>query len=561
MSEYVVKGIGTSEGVVIGPAFCYAPAEVALPDRRPESMEREYGRFQTAIAAARSELQTITEQMAQRAGEEQAKIFEAHMMMLEDPMLDDSVKEQLAGGQTIEQAVVNATEAIAEMLSSLEDELFAARAADVKDVGRRIIRILLDVPDTSLNAIPEPAIIVAEDLTPSDTASLVPEMTLGFCTAVGGLTSHTAILARTLGIPAVVGIGNEAVFAIANGDILILDGQSGEIIVDPAPETINDYSQKGQEQAQRFEAMRIEAQEETYTADGRRVEVFANIGDLASAKQALKHGAEGVGLLRTEFLYLDETIPPSEEKQVGIYRAIFEAMRGKPIIIRTLDIGGDKPPTYLDFPEELNPFLGWRAIRICLDDEALFKTQLRAILRAAPDHDVRIMYPMIGSLDELLEANRLLDLSRSELKAERIPFAQEVQVGIMIETPAAVMVADILAKHCDFFSIGTNDLTQYTLAVDRTNERVAHLYQPMHPAVLRLIKHAIEAAHVQGIRVGMCGELAGMPKAIPLLLGMGLDEFSMSASAIPQAKWIMRQVDMHSCEDLAEAALSSNPRP
>lgn len=555
MAEQHLKGIGAAEGIAIGPAFYYQPVDLVIPDRLPQSSLVEWSRFEAARDQAQAELAELKALVEARADAESAEIFEAHSLMASDPALAEAVEARIKKGQIVEAAVQESSDEMAAALAAMDDEYFAARAIDVHDVGRRMLRILLDAPDTSMDALLEPSIIVAHDLSPSDTASLDPDKTLGFCTAAGGLTSHTAILARTLGLPAVVGLGSEAVSRIAAGTRLVLDGSTGAVVLNPTARTETSYREQGRALQERQAAMEERAREKAVTADGTPVEVGANVGDLKSMQEAVEFGAEGVGLLRTEFLYLHDTEPPAEEKQVGIYRAIFEAAAGRPVIVRTLDIGGDKPPSYIPFDTELNPFLGWRAIRICLADEALFKTQLRAILRAADGHNVLIMYPMIISVEELRAANGVLAEARQELKKEKLAFNGDVPVGIMVETPAAALVADALAAHCDFFSIGTNDLTQYTLAVDRTNERVASLYQPLHPGVLRLIKLTIDASHRQGIWTGMCGELAGMPQAIPILLGLGLDEFSMVARAIPEAKWLLRRLSVEQAQAIAEAAL------
>lgn len=556
MSERILRGIAAAEGIAIGQVFRYAPPVLIPPQRPADSPEVEMARFEAACQQARTEIAELKALIEGRVGAANAAIFDAHMAMLDDPMLYDAVSTRVRSGQPVEAAVAAATEELAAMLSGMESELFAARAADVQDVGRRILRILLGVPDTSLEALQQPAIVVAHDLTPSDTARLDPELTLGFCTAVGGLTSHTAILARTLGLPAVVGLGQAALEQIRDGETIVLDGTNGQVVLRPSSATMRRYREQHKAREARLAAVRASAQQEAHTADGRRVEVAANVGDLQSAREAVEMGAEGVGLLRTEFLYLENTRPPDEEFQVETYRAIFEAMGGRPVIVRTLDIGGDKPPPYLKFDAELNPFLGWRAIRICLDDLSLFKTQLRAILRAAVGYRALIMYPMVSALEELERANEVLAEVKTDLDREGLPYAPDVPVGIMVETPAAAVLADVLAARCDFFSLGTNDLTQYTLAVDRTNERVASLFQPLHPAVLRLIRQTIEAAHAQGKWVGMCGELAGMKKAIPILLGLGLDEFSMVPRAIPEAKWLIGQLSDAQARQIAEEALS-----
>jgi phosphotransferase system enzyme I (PtsI) len=417
------------------------------------------------------------------------------------------------------------------------------------------VRILLGRPALDLSGLREPAVIVAEDLTPSDTAALDPRMTLGFCTAAGGLTSHTAILARTLGLPAVVGLGEALLESVTDGDGLILDGREGVVWVAPSAALHSDYRRRQQEQRQRAEGWRLRAQIEAHTADGQRVEVAANVGDLASAQQASADGAEGIGLLRTEFLFLGAGQPPSEDEQRAAYAGILETMGEKPVIIRTLDVGGDKPPPYLSFPQEVNPFLGWRAIRVSLERTDLFTTQVRAILRAAVGHDVRIMLPMVSAREEVRRARELVSQAEADLEKEGRSFARGLPLGIMVETPAAALTVDSLAHAADFFSLGTNDLTQYTLAVDRGNARVAPLFQPLHPAVLRLIRLAIDSAHGAGKWIGMCGEMAGMHRAIPILVGLGLDEFSMAPGIIPEAKALIGRVDSASAKRMVEAVL------
>lgn len=539
MSEAILKGIAASDGIVIGPAFIYNRVPLDIPSRPAAPVLQELQRFQIACEQAGQELESLKISVLARSDPETAAIFDAHKMMVLDPMLLDAVQSRLEAGQIIEAAVQEASEELAAMLGAMQDELFAAREADMRDVGRRLLRILLGISDTSITQLDSPAIIVANDLTPSDTVSLQSEFTLGFCTAVGGLTSHVAILARTLGLPAVVGLGKKALDAISDGTMLVLDGTGGAVILDPSGVTLEQYEAARMKATVRLAAMQENSSKDAATANGRHVEVGSNIGDVDSAKEAVRFGAEGVGLLRTEFLYLQNTRPPTEEQQITAYKSVFDAMGNRPVIIRTLDIGGDKPPGYLKFDAELNPFLGWRAIRICLEDHPLFKTQLRAILRAAVGHRALIMFPMISSVEELRAAKTVLAEVRAELDVVGLDYAHDVPVGIMVETPAAAMLTDILALECDFFSLGTNDLTQYTLAVDRTNERVAKLFQPLHPAVLRLIKKTIDAAHQHGKWVGMCGELAGMQKAIPILLGLGLDEFSMAPRSIPEAKWLI----------------------
>ncbi len=555
MAETRLQGIAASNGIAAGPAYCYSQPDLKIPDRPFTSVEQELQRFAAAVQQADRELQTLYETMKGRAGEQEAAIFDAHHMMLHDPTLAKKIRKSVEGGQIVERALMLAVDEFAAVLTGMKDELFAARAADVRDIGRRLLRILLGAPDTTLSNITQPAIVIADDLTPSDTASLDPAMTLGFCTARGGLTAHSAILARTLGIPAIVALGDELLHSVTTGTRLILDGKDGRLVISPDEATVQQYERTRQQHELHMVQVKAHAMEPTQTANGRRVEVAANIGDAGSARDAVANGAEGVGLLRTEFLYLDDVQPPSEEKQVGVYRGIFEVMGQRPVIVRTLDIGGDKPPSYLPFPQEMNPFLGWRAIRISLDRPELFKTQLRAILRAAAGYQVRIMFPMVSDLEELRAGRGMVEEVKAELEAAKIVFAEDVPVGIMVETPAAAMLVDVLSEAADFFSLGTNDLTQYTLAVDRGNATVAKLFQPLHPSVLRLIQRTIELAHARGKWVGMCGELAGMQKAIPILLGLGLDEFSMNPRAIPDAKHLIRQLsDERACQ-IAEQAM------
>jgi phosphoenolpyruvate-protein phosphotransferase (PTS system enzyme I) len=554
-SEIRLTGVAASAGIASGPVYCYQPVELIIPEREAGSVDQELARFAAAQVAAHDELATLRSMTAQKAGDDHAAIFAAHALLINDPLLIDGVRNRVETGLIVERAVRNTVDELTAVLDGLDDELFAARASDIRDIGLRLLRLLLGVQDTSLAGLREPSVIVAQDLTPSDAARLDPELVLGFCTEGGGLTSHTTILARTLGIPAVIGLG-EPLRGVDNGQQVIVDGSDGVVIVNPTAETRRTVEALDRRRARWQGRISRLAGEDTFTAEGERVEVIANISDITSAELAARQGAEGVGLLRTEFLYLNEARPPTEDRQVEVYRAIFAKFDQRPVIVRTLDIGADKPPAFIDFPPEANPFLGWRGIRVCFDHPLLFRTQLRAILRAAHGYDVRLLFPMVNDAGDLRQIRTLLAEVRAELETDHISYAADVPLGIMVETPAAVMLADSLATEADFFSIGTNDLTQYALAVDRMNEGVAHLYQPLHPAVLRLIRHTIEAAHRAGIGVGLCGELAGMPRAIPLLLGMGLDSFSMTASAIPEAKWLIRQLRRSELRGLAGEVLA-----
>jgi phosphoenolpyruvate-protein phosphotransferase (PTS system enzyme I) len=554
--EIQIQGIAASDGIASGPAFFYTPLDLHIPDRECASLHVEMDRYASAVKQALLELKMFQERLAKQGLQEEAAIFAAHQLMVTDPALVKKVRENVEQHHIIEVAVQEAIRDFSNTLSGMGNELFAARAMDIRDVGKRLLRILLGMPDRTLGAIAVPSIIIAEDLSPSDTAGLDPDLTLGFCTVSGGITSHSAILARSLGIPAIVALGETAMQVITEESPVLMDGYEGMVVVSPTKSTLEKYQHLQQAHHQRKENISLSSSKPCSTKNGRKVDIGANIGDMASANEAIKNGAEGVGLLRTEFLYLEEIEPPTEDKQIHVYRDIFRTIGQKPIIVRTLDIGGDKPPSYLAFPKEQNPFLGWRAIRISLDRRDLFVTQLRSILQAAVGYNVKIMFPMVTSLEELQLGREIIRDVEHSLTKENLHFSRNMPVGIMIETPAAAMLADVLSKEADFFSIGTNDLTQYTLAVDRGNAIVSKLYQPLHPGVLRLIQHTIQLAHENGKWIGMCGELAGMAKAIPILLGFGLDEFSMSPHSIPEAKYVMQQFDDSQAQQIAEYALS-----
>ncbi len=497
----------------------------------------------------------LKERTASEVGDEEAAIFEAHAMFLEDPALlgtaNSTIDEQALNAEAAWQ---DAYEHYAKKLDELEDEYMKARAADVRDVGRRVLRHLLGVAESDLSGLVEPSVILAEDLSPSDTARLDKSLVLAFCTARGGPTSHAAILARALGMPAVVGAGRE-LLEIEGEELVLVDGSRGLIIRGADEATRAEFEEQAQLDEERRAEEREAAQAPAVTAEGERVEVVANVGGLDDTEIALDNGAEGIGLLRTEFLYLDRQTAPDEDEQATLLGEIFDLMGDRPIVVRTLDVGGDKPLPYIDMPEEENPFLGWRAIRISLDQPEFFLTQLRALLRAGSGHDLRIMFPMVSTLQEVRQARKLIEQARSELADERAPHNEQPQVGIMVEIPSVVHLADQFAEHVDFFSIGTNDLTQYTFAAERANSRVAHLSDAAHPAILRQIAHAIRAAHETGIWVGLCGELAGDEEIIPVLLGLGLDEFSMSPPFIPRAKAVLGEWTREEAEALADAAL------
>lgn len=551
-----LKGIGVSEGYVVAPAFVYRRPGLQVQRCTVDDPQAERERFRQALDTALEQLDQIQQQVSADADEQTGRIFEFHRLMLKDAGLVGAIEAKILGQRCNAEAAVE--EVYVEWVNrfgSLEDDLMRVRAADVRDVGNRLLALLMGESGSDLSHLPGRVIVVAEDLVPSETALLDRTKVRGLATALGGETAHTAILARMLAIPAVVGLG-AGILALSSGTMLALDGESGLVEVDPSPEVVRNY-QAQQECWMAVQAEALEhAREPAVTRDGRRVEVVANIGDVASAREAIRHGAEGVGLLRTEFLYLERTTLPDEEEQFAAYRAIAEAMEQRPLIVRTLDVGGDKQLPYLDIGPELNPFLGVRAIRLSLARLDIFQPQLRAILRAAVGHNIKIMFPMIATRDEILWAREALDQARKDLAAAGMPLAEQVEVGIMVETPASAVLAPILAQEVDFFSIGSNDLTQYTLAADRGNERLSYLYRPLDPAVLHLIRMVIEAGHSAGKWVGLCGELAGQRHAIPILLGLGLDEFSMTPCAIPLAKQLIRKLDYGQMQALAQEVLA-----
>jgi phosphotransferase system enzyme I (PtsI) len=523
--------------------------------RHVDDPEAELVRLEAALAQAAQEITALCGRTAAKVGAGAAQVFEAHLLMLQDPALVDAARAQIARESVCaEWAFASAGREMADLLATLDDAYLRERSADVLDVTDRVVRILLGSPASALSSLSRPSIVVAHDLTPSETAQMDHDLIVGFATEVGGPTSHTVIMARTLGIPAVVGLGAVAGQA-ATGDRAILDGTAGELVLRPGPGELQQAEERLAALLNQEQRLKAVARLESVTADGHRVELAANIGRPAEAAAALQYGAEGIGLFRTEFLYMEGNSLPTEEEQYRAYRSALEQMGPRPVIIRTLDIGGDKQVEALKLPAEMNPFLGLRAIRLCLERRDLFKVQLRALLRASAHGHLRIMYPMVQSLQEIEAANAVLADARAELEAEGTP-AGKPEVGIMVEIPAAAVVADLLAPHVDFFSIGTNDLIQYTLAVDRMNERVSHLYQPYHPAVLRLVRQICVAARQAGKWTGMCGEMAGDPVAAPVLLGLGLDEWSMSAPAIPAVKEVLRTTTRSEAEVLAAELLT-----
>ncbi|TET31648.1 MAG: phosphoenolpyruvate--protein phosphotransferase [Anaerolineales bacterium] len=550
-----LKGIPASPGVANGPAYIFQDTELTIEKKTISDTSAELKRFEEATQSALEQIKAIREKAVSETSSEEASIFDAHAMFLQDPTLIDAIRQAIGNNAINAEAAVNeALETHAQTLESMEDEYFRARAADIRDVGRRVVCILLGIDDVDLSSLDQPSIIIARDLTPSDTVRLDKNLVLGFCTVEGGPTSHTAILAKALALPAVVGAGSD-VLNVPSSSLILLDGQKGEIVVDPDEALQLEFAERKREHETRSSEELENAFNSAVTLDGFEIEVVANVGNLQDAQMALERGAEGIGLLRTEFLYLDRATAPDEAEQLTAYDQILDLMGERPVIVRTLDVGGDKELPYLDLGQEANPFLGWRAIRMCLDQPDLFKTQLRALLRSSPGHDLRIMFPMIATLEEVRRAKALLDESRDEVCAGGAAVAESIQLGIMVEIPSVVVLADQFAKEVDFFSIGTNDLTQYTMAAERTNEKVAHLGDACHPAVLQQIRSVLQAAQGEGIWVGLCGELAGDPEAIPVLLGLGLDEFSMAPASIPRAKTILRRWSKADAVKLAEEVL------
>ncbi|PTM56518.1 phosphoenolpyruvate--protein phosphotransferase [Desmospora activa] len=554
MINQSIQGIGAAAGMAIGQAVIWRKEETEVTVKTITDVDAEEKRLQEVVQTAREQLQALRQTTLERMGEEEAGIFDAHLAFLDDPSYIGEMKTRIHDQKKNAEAVCQqVTDEMAGMLASLDDEYMRARADDIRDVGGRLLLLLLGVEPFDPTRLEPGSVVVADELTPSDTAQFPPGIA-GMVTARGSKTAHAAIMARTLGIPAVLGLG-ASLDEIKEGDTIILDGESGAVTLNPDDANRRQAEATIKQQQEIREQALSQANEDAYTADGKRVQVLANIGSPADVDAALQNGAEGVGLFRTEFLYLENDHWPTEEEQYQAYRKVLEAFADKPVVIRTLDIGGDKDLPYAKLPKEENPFLGHRAIRFCLANPDIFKTQLRALLRAGVHGDLWVMFPMVENLSEVRQAKSLLSECRQELELAGIEVAASIQIGIMIEVPAAAVNADQLAKEVDFMSIGTNDLTQYTLAADRGNELVAHLYDAAHPAVLRLVKKTCDAAHEAGIIAGMCGELAGDPKMTEILVGLGLHELSMSAGAIPEVKVSVRQVSSNEAHQLADEVL------
>ncbi|SFQ86234.1 phosphotransferase system, enzyme I, PtsI [Priestia endophytica DSM 13796] len=552
----IITGIGASEGIAIAKAFRLENPELIIEKKSVTDVVQEVARLEAALEKSKSELETIKEHARKELGDDKAEIFEAHLLVLSDPELINPIKDKITGEKVNAEYALDEVAAIfINVFESMDNEYMKERAADIRDVTKRVLAHLLGINVSNPSMISEEVVIIAEDLTPSDTAQLNRKFVKGFTTDIGGRTSHSAIMARSMEIPAVVGT-KKVMEEIENGLLVIVDGLDGQVIVNPSEETVKAYKKKATEYAtQKAEWAKL-VNEKTVSADEHHVELAANIGTPEDVKGVLENGGEGVGLYRTEFLYMGREELPTEEEQFTSYKTVLERMEGKPVVVRTLDIGGDKELTYLNLPKEMNPFLGFRAIRLCLEMQDMFRTQLRALLRASIYGNLKIMFPMIATVDEFRQAKSILLEEKTKLQEEGVDIAENIEVGMMVEIPSSAVNADLFAKEVDFFSIGTNDLIQYTLAADRMNERVSYLYQPYNPAILRLVKMVIDAAHKEGKWAGMCGEMAGDEIAIPILLGLGLDEFSMSATSILKARSQIRHLSKEAIEQYIEAILS-----
>lgn len=551
-----LQGIAASNGIAIAKAYKLVEPDFSFEKTTIDAPAEEIARFQSALQTAKAELEKIRDHAGTALGADKAAIFDAHLLVLSDPELISPIEDKIkTENVNAEHALKETADMFINMFESMDNEYMKERAADIRDVTKRVLAHLLGIQIPNPSMIAEEVVIVAEDLTPSDTAQLNRQFVKGFTTNIGGRTSHSAIMARSMEIPAVVGT-KAATEEISNGDIVVVDGLKGEVHFNPTPEVLEAYK-KIQED---FEKQKAEwaklVNEKSVTADGHHVELAANIGTPKDLKGVIENGGEGVGLYRTEFLYMDRDQLPTEEEQYTAYKAVLEGMEGKPVVVRTLDIGGDKELPYLKLPKEMNPFLGFRAIRLCLEEVDIFRTQLRALLRASVHGNLKVMFPMIATLNEFREAKAMLEEEKAKLIQEGVKVADHIELGIMVEIPSTAVLADQFAKEVDFFSIGTNDLIQYTMAADRMNQQVSYLYQPYNPSILRLVKMVIDAAHKEGKWAGMCGEMAGDETAIPILLGLGLDEFSMSASSILKARSLIRNLNKADMEKLASTVLN-----
>src|SRR5437016_805291 len=557
--EKILRGIPVSGGVCRGKIVVLSKAREAMPRYEVAEKERaqEIQRLEQALTKTRQQILEVQRKVSVAMGAKDASIFDAHLLVLEDPTLIDEVT------RVIQEQKINAECAFHEVaekygatLSSMDDEYLRERAADMRDGAARVLDNLLGrTEEADLRKLTEPCVIISYDLAPSTTALLDRKLVLGFATDAGSKTSHTAIMARSLQIPAVVGL-HDASKQLKTGQYVLIDGYNGLLIVNPTDQTLFEYGQLVRKQVNLEEKLRDLRDKPAITLDGVRIMLSANIEQAVDAEHVRACGAEGVGLFRTEYFYLNRETLPTEEEQFQAYRQVAAALKPNPVVIRTVDLGGDKFISHLSMPQELNPFLGWRAIRFCLQERDIFRAQLRAILRASVEGNIKMMYPMISGLEELNQANALVEECRRELQARNVPIGDSIEVGAMIEIPSAVLAADSLARRVKFFSIGTNDLIQYSLAVDRLNEKIAHLYEPTHPAIVRLLKTTVESGRRNGIRVAVCGEMAGDPALVPLLLGLGVDELSVAIPAVPRVKFLIRRIKVSEARELAEFALN-----
>ncbi len=552
----MLKGIAASSGIAVGKVYKLEAPKVVIREDVTTSVDERLAEFKTALEKTVRDIEKVKERASANLSAEELAIFDAHLMMANDPELASQIEELIKGGAGADAATKQVSDMMIGMFESMDDAYFKERAADIRDVSFRLLCNILGLTIPDLTTIDEEVIIVANDLTPSDTAQLNKKYTLGFVTEIGGRTSHSAIMARSLEIPAVVGCAG-IMSEVKTGDLIVMDALEGKVLLNPTEEEVREYNAKKEAFLEEREALKVLKDAPSVTTDGHEVELAGNIGGPKDVEGVLNNGGEGVGLFRTEFLYMNsEADFPTEEEQFEAYKAVLEGMQGKKVVVRTLDIGGDKKLNYFTFPEEMNPFLGYRAIRFCLDRKDVFRTQLRALCRASIYGKLCIMFPMIATINEFNEARALFEEEKAKLLAEGTPVSENIEVGMMVEIPAAAVLADQFAKVADFFSIGTNDLIQYSMAADRMSEKVSYLYQPLNPSILRLVKMTIDGAHSQGKWAGMCGEMAGDAMAAPVLLGLGLDEFSMSATSILRTRKVIRNLSYAEMKEMAEKALT-----
>ena len=556
MTNYI-KGIAASDGVAIAKAYLLVEPDLSFDNEKVANASTEVEKFQNAINTSKIELTKIRNNAEQNLGADKAAIFDAHLLVLDDPELIQPIEDKIKNDQVnAPTALTEVTDQFISIFEGMDNEYMKERAADIRDVRKRILANLLGVELPNPSMIDESVVIIGNDLTPSDTAQLNKEFVQGFVTNIGGRTSHSAIMSRSLEIAAVVGT-KSITDEVQQGDMIVVDGLTGEVIVNPTDDEVIAYQNKRERFFEDKKDLQKLRDEESVTLDGGHVELAANIGTPNDIKGVLENGAEGIGLYRTEFLYMGRDQLPTEDEQFEAYKEVIESMEGKRVVVRTLDVGGDKELPYLNLPDEMNPFLGYRAIRLCLDQPDIFRPQLRALLRASAYGKLNIMFPMVATIQEFRDAKALLEEERANLKQEGIEVSDDIELGIMVEIPSTAALADVFAKEVDFFSIGTNDLIQYTMAADRMSERVSYLYQPYNPAILRLVKQVIEASHNEGKWTGMCGEMAGDEIAIPLLLGLGLDEFSMSATSILKARRQIKELSQSEMQELANHAINA----